>query len=81
MPNATMRDVRVDSALTNLAVAYFQNPKKFIANKVAPIVPVAKASGKFFVHSKADLMRDEAKRRAPGQRFARTGAALRSTRR
>ena len=76
MPNATMRDVHVDSALTNLAVAYFQKPAKFIANKVAPIVPVAKASGKYFVHSKADMMRDEAKRRSPGQKFARTGAGV-----
>lgn len=72
----SLRDVRVDSALTNLAIAYFQKPGDFIANKVAPLVPVNRVSGKYFVHSKADMMRDEAKRRAPGQRFARVGGGV-----
>lgn len=64
MPNPTRRQVHIDAALTNLSVAYIQSADAFIADKVFPIVPVQKQSDRYFVYSKEDWFRDEAKERA-----------------
>ena len=39
-------EVHIDAALTNLSVGY-QNPA-FIADRLAPVVPVRKQSDKYF---------------------------------
>lgn len=62
--------VHIDSALTNLSVAYMQSQDAFIADKVFPIVPVQKKSDRYFVYSKGDFFRDEAKLRAGGTESA-----------
>lgn len=64
------QQVHVDSMLTNVSVAYIQDQSAFIADKVFPNVPVEKKSDRYFVYSKEDFFRDEAKERAAGTESA-----------
>lgn len=61
---STGRDVHVDQALSNVAIAYM--PKNFIAAELAPIVPVRHQSDAFNIWSIADAFRSEDDKRAPG---------------
>lgn len=56
--------IHIDTALTNMSVAYMQSESKFIADKVFPVVPVQKQSDRYYVYSKEDWFRDEAEERA-----------------
>lgn len=57
--------VHVDAALTNVSVAYRNN--EYIADHVAPPVPVRKQSDKYFVYdTEREAMRATADRRSPG---------------
>ena len=47
-------DVHVDVPLATYAVGYMRDQKNFIADIVAPVVPVDKASDKYFVWDKDD---------------------------
>jgi len=66
MANPTSRTVHIDTAMTNISVAY-RNPG-YIAEQVFPNVPVQHQSDKYFVFSKASWFRNEAGPRAPGTR-------------
>lgn len=44
--------------LTNISVAYFQNPEDFVAPSIFPIVPVGISEGTYRTFSLADLARD-----------------------
>lgn len=68
--NPTPSDVHVDTALTNISVAYMQDATNFIADRVFPDIPVMKQSDKYFTYNKNDWKRDEAKKRAPGAESA-----------
>lgn len=61
MPNS--KDAHIDVALTNISVAYMQEAKAFIADKVFPVVPVTRQSDVFYMYDKGDFMRDEAQQR------------------
>jgi len=61
----TPTDVHVDAVLTNISVAYRQRASQFIASRVFPIVPVQKQTDKYYIYTKADWFRDEAKVRGP----------------
>lgn len=76
MPQPTSTDVHVDAILTNISVAYVQSQQNFIASKVFPIVQVDKQSDKFYVYTKNDWFRDEAKRRGASQESAGSGYNL-----
>ena len=76
MPQPSVGDVHVDAILTNISVAYIQSQDNFIADKVFPTVPVEKQSDKYFVYTKADWFRDEAKVRAPASESAGSGYGL-----
>ena len=58
--------VHVDSALTDFAVAHFMEPNAFVARRAFPAIPVGKQSDKYFVWTRADLLRAEAQKRAAG---------------
>jgi hypothetical protein len=73
MPQPTQSQVHVDAILTNISVAYMQRAENFIADKVFPIVPVDKQSDKYFVYTKNDWLRDEAKVRADGTESVGSG--------
>lgn len=59
-------DVHVDRPLTQIAIAFAQNPEVFIADRVFPILPVGKQTDKYFQIPKGDWFRDEMQKRAPG---------------
>lgn len=77
--NPTNYAVHVDAVLTNLSIAYLQNPANFIASRVFPNVPVAKQSDRYFTFDRGDFNRNEAKKRAPGAESAGGGFKLDNT--
>lgn len=79
MPLPTSSAVHVDSALTNLSVAFLQNATHFVAGRVFPNVPVTKQSDRYFVFDRGDFNRDEAKVRAPSTESAGGGYNLDNT--
>lgn len=62
--------LHIDRALTNISVAYIQDPNIFVADKVFPVVPVQKQSDRYFIYNKGDFFRDGAQFRAPGTESA-----------
>lgn len=77
MPLPTQRDVHIDAGLSDLSIAWFQERPPF-SDMVFPRVPVSKATDKYFIWDQSDFWRDEARKRAPGDKFARIGARLSS---
>lgn len=69
MPTPDSRQVHIDNALTNISIAY--RNENYIADQIFPAVPVNHISNKYFIFTKADWYRDEAKVRAPGTRAQR----------
>lgn len=70
---ADVHDVHVDVPLSNIAVAYMQSDTEFIADKVFPIVPVAKMSDKYPTYKKETFFRNRAKPWRPGTPMAQAG--------
>ena len=67
----------VDAALSQISISY-KNPS-YICGMVAPVVPVAKQSDKFYTFNKGDLLRNDAGVRAPGTVANRGGYRLSTT--
>lgn len=76
MPQPTFGQVHVNAPLTNISVAYMQSADNFIFSKVFPYVPVDKQSDVYFVYTKNDWFRDEAKQRAPATESAGSGYGM-----
>lgn len=72
MANPLPSSVHIDKALTNLAIAQFQDRSGYIWDKVAPIIPVDKQSDKYFVFDNEYFLRDDLQRRPPGTESAGT---------
>jgi len=66
MTAPTRRQVHIDSALTNVSIAYRNT--SYIGEVVFPPVPVNHISDKYFVFDSSSWFRDEADTRAPGTR-------------
>lgn len=79
MPQPALSDVHVDRPLTNISIAYMQDAAGFVADKVFPLVPVAKQSDRYFTYSKRDWKRVEAKERATSAESAGSGYRLDSS--
>ena len=75
----TQSQIHIDSALTDVSVAYIQDEKNFVADQVFPVVPVQKQSDRYFVYSRDDFYRDEAQERAPGTESAGGDYAIDNT--
>lgn len=75
----TMYDVHVNRPLTNISVAYLQDQKIYVADKVFPVVPVAKQSDRYFVYLRGNMIRDSMRIRAAGRQSAGTGWNLDSS--
>ena len=71
--------VHVNRPLSNISQAYLQDAEDYIADKVAPVVPVLKQSDRYFTYTKGDWFRDEAQLRAPGTESAGGGYNLTNT--
>ena len=70
MPEPTLGDVHVDTALTDFSRAYFQRPESYLAGGVFPIVNVAQRSNKYYEYDKNELLRTDAQKRSPGTESA-----------
>jgi len=79
MPQPTKSAVHVNRPLTNISIAYIQNPNNFIAEKVFPSIGVAKASDTYFKYDKDSWFRDEMKQRAPSTESAGSGYTIDNT--
>ena len=66
----TQNSVHLDKLLTNVSIAYLQNPDSFIAGRVFPVLPVSKQSDKYLYLDAADFNRDEMKVRADSSESA-----------
>lgn len=71
--------VHVDAVLTNVSIAFMQNPANFISNRVFPLVPVMKQSDRYYTFDRGMYNRNEAKVRAPGAESAGSGFTLDNT--
>jgi hypothetical protein len=65
MPHVTPQDVHVNQPLTNMSVAYLQDPNLYVATKFAPVIPSKKQSDVYYTYNKGDLLRNVGKKRAP----------------
>ena len=74
MSKPTYGQVHIDVALTRASIAY--TPGEYIGLSVFPGVPVEKPTGKYFIYTKADWLRDEAQVRAQGTRAQRGGFGI-----
>lgn len=73
MPLPTQDDLHVNGLLTQMSVAFIQDPGKYVASQVFPAVPVNKRSGLYATYNRGDFLRDEAELRAPGTEAATGG--------
>lgn len=69
--NPTKTQIHVDQVLTRVAVAY-KNPE-YIFMDIAPEIPVAFESGKYYEFTKGDWFRNEAALRAAGEAARQSG--------
>jgi hypothetical protein len=72
-------DAHINTALTNLSVSYLQDLKNYVASRGFPGCPVEKQSDGYFKWNKGDLLRDDAKPRAPGAESAGMDVGLDNT--
>lgn len=54
---------RPHTALTNMALAYYQNSKNYFAKAIFPVCPVSLSSDNYYVFNKEDLLRDSWQRK------------------
>jgi len=73
MPQPTPAQMHVDRYLTNLSVAFVQQSRNFVADKVFPVVPVAKQSDLYPVYDRGYFFRDEMRPRPLGGEAAKAG--------
>lgn len=79
MSQPTAGDVHVNTPLTNMSVAYMQDAKNFIADRVFPNLPVQKQSDRYYIYNRGDFNRDEMEVRAPGTESKGSGYDLDNT--
>lgn len=73
MAQPTIDQVYVSAPLTNISVAYMNQPSNFVAGRVFPVVPVDLPEGIFFVYDKEDWFRDEVQPRVDEEESAGSG--------
>ena len=79
MTQPSRSNVHVNRPLTNMSIAYIQDSKDFVADKVFPIVPVQKQSDRYFVYTKDYWFRTGAEKRGPGTESAGGGFEVDNT--
>lgn len=73
-PNRTQ--THIDKPLTDMSIAFLQNPADFVAGVAIPTKAVSKQSDKYFVYDAAAFMKDDAKLRKAGDESVGGGFAL-----
>src|SRR5208282_266162 len=69
----TQTQVHIDRWLTDMAIAWQQDPNAFIAHKVFPVVPVNNRSDYYYIYEKGFFYRDEMAPRPMGGRAKQVG--------
>jgi len=64
MPQPTGADLHIDTYLSNLGIAYMNEPSSYIATQVFPVVLTNKQSDVYPIYAKDYWFRDEAEKRA-----------------
>ena len=68
----TAQDIQVEiakgnfkphTALSNIAIAYYQNAANYFAKSIFPVCPVSNSSDLYYIFNKEDLLRDNWKRK------------------
>lgn len=77
--NPTQSDVHVNTPLTNMSVAFLQNPMNFVARSVFPGIPSSKQSDRYYTFDRGDFFRDEMVKRAPATESAGGGYRVDNT--
>lgn len=67
----TTNSVHIDQVLSNISIKYTNGI--YVAEQVAPLVPVMNQSNKYYIFNKADDFTDTAEYRAPGTASSRHG--------
>jgi len=73
MAQPSQSQVHVNRPLTNISVAFMQNPNNFVWDKVFPIVPVDKKSDVYFTYPLGQWYADDAQKRRAGTESAGSG--------
>lgn len=71
--------VHVNRPLTNISIAYIQSAMQFVCSRVAPTIPVPKASDRYFAYQRDDFFRDSMQQRAYGAESAGSGYNIDNT--
>ena len=66
MPNPSSSDRRIDTALADVSIAHIQDQADALYGNVCPVMPVPKASGKYFTYPTGVWNKRQAQRRAAG---------------
>lgn len=72
----TVGAVHVDRPLTNISIAFLQDPAMFVADRVFSNIPVQRQSDNYFEFPRGFFNRNEAEKRAPGSESKGTGYEL-----
>lgn len=70
MPQPNNNSIHVDTPLTNLSVAFFQDARNFVAGRVFPTVASAFRSDRYYTYDRGEFNRDEMTKRAPATESA-----------
>jgi len=76
MANPTLASGHINQPLTDTAVAYMQDPEKFVAHQASPLILTPKMSDSYYVFNKEDWLRDDAEVLAEGAESAGGGYRL-----
>lgn len=79
MPNPTKSDVHVNRPLTNISIAYAQDARDFIADRVFPTIPVDRRSDRYIVYPKDQWFRSDMQPRGLSQESAGSGFGIDNT--
>lgn len=71
--NPNRSQIHIDRALTDISVAYMQDGRNFVNDKIFPSIGVQKQSNKYFVYDKGDSLRIHTQIRAGGTESAGAG--------
>lgn len=75
----TASAVHVNRPLTNMSIAYLQDPRGFVADQVFPNIPVEKQSDVYFAYDRSDFWRNTFQKRGPGTESAGGGWKIANT--
>jgi hypothetical protein len=73
VPQPTPQQLHIDHYLTDMAIAWSQDQTNFVAGRVFPTIPVAKASDNYVIYDKGYFFRDEMAVRPLGGRPKKVG--------